>query len=198
MLSQSMSRGTQLLVSLLKLHGLATDVFSVVQWKTFFFLLLLKKRTYFSGLGKVCYGLGMVFIHNSFGNNTYNIRQQSCLQLFKRNLTPLLRQYNSGQRKFSWLLLSLKNRPHNCGGWKSSQKIKRSFSDKYLFFFFSPIQYFFSQSSHSCNMNYCICSMKLPSTAQLFIFVITGFYFICLPFDLFWLLRDLMIKGSLD
>lgn len=143
MLSQSMSRGTQLLVSLLKLHGLATDVFSVVQWKTFFFLLLLKKRTYFSGLGTVCYGLGMVFIHNSFGNNTYNIRQQSCLQLFKRNLTPLLRQYNSGQRKFSWLLLSLKNRPHNCGGWKSSQKIKRSFSDKYLFFFFLPNSVFF-------------------------------------------------------
>lgn len=98
------------------------------------FFLLLKEATYFSGLGIVCYGLGMVFTHNSFGNNTYNIRQQSCLQLFRRNLTPLPRQYNSGQRKFSWLLLSLKNRPHNCGGWKSSQKIKRSFSDKYIFF----------------------------------------------------------------
>lgn len=104
-----------LLVSLLKWHGLATDVFSVIQWKKFFLFLKKKKRTYFSGFATACYGLGMVFIHNSFGNNTYNIRQQSCLQLFKRNLTPLLRQYISGQRKFSWLLRSLKNRPHNCG-----------------------------------------------------------------------------------
>lgn len=144
------------------------------------FFLLLKEATYFSGLGTVCNGLGMIFIHNSFGNKKYNIRQQSCLQLFKRNLTPLPRQYNSGQRKFSWLLLSLKNRPHNCGGWKSSQKIKRSFSVKYIFFSKYSI---FCQSSHSCHMYYCICFMELPSTAQLFIFVIAEFYFICLPFD---------------
>lgn len=56
------------------------------------FFLLVKEKTYFSGLGTAYNGLGMVFIHNSFGNNTYNTRQPSCLQLFKRNLTPLLRQ----------------------------------------------------------------------------------------------------------
>lgn len=159
------------------------------------FFPLVKEATYFSGLGTVWNGLGMVFIHNSFGNNTYDIRQPSCLQLFKRNLIPLLRQKNSGQRKFSWLLLSLKNRPHNCGGWKSSQKIKRSFSDKYIFFLNTV---FFSQSFHPCDMSYCICFIKLPSTAQLFIFVITGFHFICLPFDPVLIMESFMIKGSVD
>lgn len=144
------------------------------------FFLLLKRTTYFSGLGIVCNGLGMVFIHNSFGNNTHNIRQQSCLQLFKRNLTPLSRQYNSGRRKFSWLLLSLKNRPHNCGGWKSSQKIKRSFSDKYLLF---SNTVFFPSPPTVVIWTTAYASWNYHLLLSWFFFVIIGFYLICLPFD---------------
>lgn len=142
------------------------------------FFLLVKEETYFSKLGTVCNGLGMVFIHNSFGNNTYNIRQPSCLQLFKRNLTPLLRQKTLAKGSSVGFFFL----------WKTDhtivldERVAKKLRDHFQTNIFLKTG-FFPQSFHPCDMNYCIFFIKLPSTAQLFIFVITGFHFICLPFD---------------
>lgn len=106
-----------------------------------YFFVLLKEVTYFSGLGTVCNGLGMVFIHNSLCNNTYNTWQQSCLQLYKGNLTPLPRQYDSGQRKLVGFFFLWKTDHTIVVDEGVAKKLRDHFQEN-IFFSFFQIQHF--------------------------------------------------------